>query len=99
MQPINALSAMRAISQTHTRRTSEFTLPSIHYPGHEVTVRRLDDNSRAVSESDIHFLMHALVKPGSSAVMKNHTGKPVNRFVVYMSAEAKLVDTYQPPKP
>lgn len=94
MQTLNVFRAVSVLGQTHTRRTSEFTLPSVYHPGHEITVRRLDENSRPVSQSDIHFLMHAHVAPGHSATMRNHTGKPCNRFVVYMSAEPKPVDVF-----
>ena len=82
----------------HARRRSEFDVPSAIYLGHALTVRRLDENQRGVSQQDLSFLMNAEVAPGTTQTLRNHSGKPPNRFVVYMSSTPSLVGN-RPPTP
>lgn len=100
MNPNIVIRHVDHIYHEHPRGQAEFTVPSAVHLGHQVVVRRLDENSRSVSHSDIYFVMHAPVSPGACRVINNYTHSPANRFAVYVTAEQsqQLLTALPPPK-
>ena len=96
-------SIFRHVAEIHAGydvRRAEFVVPSALRLGHVITVRRLNNDTRPVSQSDVHFLMHTDIPPGTSQVLQHHTGKPSNKFAVYMSSTpvAPTQGALEPPK-